>query len=374
MARDGRGGPNAWNSGWSGAIISAAVTFKDNIKLFFGTGKDCWIYSDGISLYLDTTAGSIYLQDVIYSSTHVKMGDSDVLFQGTSDDYLQQFNGTNETITFAAMPVDTVGAGYTITMPNGGTVSAGTTGRLGGFYTVTAGNGSAAKTSSAAAGGAGGYINLTAGNGAAGDGAGAGGVGGAITLTGGTAAANSNGGDIVLIGGTKGGSGSDGDVLLRGEFSYVYNKAGTADTYIGLDAAHTTALTATLATGTALTAGLKIAPLAGDINLDSVAKLILDGGLHVNRTAVTGATASTGRTTAVLGVSYAGTVTITLSTLDCTANRIITVKDEGGYATTYPITIATEGAELIDGSATALIDTAYTSLTLYSNGTNWFVM
>ena len=64
--------------------------------------------------------------------------------------------------------------------------------------------------------------------------------------------------------------------------------------------------------------------------------------------------------------------TITLLTADLLAGRVIIVKDESGAAGTNNITIATEGAELIDGAATATISTNYGVVRLYSDGTNWF--
>lgn len=53
----------------------------------------------------------------------------------------------------------------------------------------------------------------------------------------------------------------------------------------------------------------------------------------------------------------------------------VVVKDEtGGANLTNPITIQSGGGAAIDGQATYLITTAYGSVTLYSNGTNWFVV
>jgi hypothetical protein len=51
-----------------------------------------------------------------------------------------------------------------------------------------------------------------------------------------------------------------------------------------------------------------------------------------------------------------------------------TIKDESGSAGTYAITVSTEGAETIDGAATISINSNYGSVTLYSNGSNLFII
>ena len=53
---------------------------------------------------------------------------------------------------------------------------------------------------------------------------------------------------------------------------------------------------------------------------------------------------------------------------------MIVIKDAGGLAGTNNITIATEGAEKIDGLDTLVINNNYNSVTLYSDGTNWFAI
>ncbi len=69
----------------------------------------------------------------------------------------------------------------------------------------------------------------------------------------------------------------------------------------------------------------------------------------------------------------AGTCTITIDTDQLSNDSQITIKDAGGGAATYNITIQTEGAEIIDGAATAVISGNYDSLTLYNDNTNWFI-
>ena len=76
----------------------------------------------------------------------------------------------------------------------------------------------------------------------------------------------------------------------------------------------------------------------------------------------------------VIGVNRAGAVTVTLPTAEVRKGRIYTVKDESGAAATNNITVATEGSETIDGSATDVINVNYESKSYYSDGTNWFIL
>lgn len=62
----------------------------------------------------------------------------------------------------------------------------------------------------------------------------------------------------------------------------------------------------------------------------------------------------------VLPVSPTGTVFI--------------IKDISGAASTNPITVTASGGALIDGSASALINTDYGSITLVFNGTEWSIV
>lgn len=70
----------------------------------------------------------------------------------------------------------------------------------------------------------------------------------------------------------------------------------------------------------------------------------------------------------------AGRVTVTLPTTEVSLVRVYTIKDESGAAGTNNITVATEGAEIIEGSATHVINVNYESKSYYSDGTNWFIL
>jgi hypothetical protein len=94
-----------------------------------------------------------------------------------------------------------------------------------------------------------------------------------------------------------------------------------------------------------------------------------------NMVSVNAATYSLLVTDGILHVLYTttGAVTITLPTAQAVANRRIVIKDAAGNAVTNNITVQTGGSELIDGAATAVISTNYAAISLYSDGTNWFI-
>lgn len=75
----------------------------------------------------------------------------------------------------------------------------------------------------------------------------------------------------------------------------------------------------------------------------------------------------------IIGVNFAGVVTITLPTAQAVlAGRPYVVKDESGNASGNNITVDTQGAELIDGAATDIINVDFQAIGYYSNGTDWF--
>lgn len=86
-------------------------------------------------------------------------------------------------------------------------------------------------------------------------------------------------------------------------------------------------------------------------------------------------TASIGRADIYAATTVPAPRTLTISSAHIasvtpSAPWIFTVKDESGNAGTNNITVATEGAETIDGAATSVISTDYGHVTLYSNGTS----
>jgi len=79
----------------------------------------------------------------------------------------------------------------------------------------------------------------------------------------------------------------------------------------------------------------------------------------------------------VLLVSYTGTGAVTSLTISSAiiaqAGRQITIIDSGGNASINNITIDTEAGELINGSATLVMNTDYQSVTLITDGSNLFI-
>jgi len=93
--------------------------------------------------------------------------------------------------------------------------------------------------------------------------------------------------------------------------------------------------------------------------------------VEVNRTSTAVNVNSSDET--IIGVTDTSAArTVTLDSDDVIDGRIIIVKDESGGAATNNITLATEGAETIDGQSTLAINANYGTLRVYSDGTNWF--
>lgn len=98
-----------------------------------------------------------------------------------------------------------------------------------------------------------------------------------------------------------------------------------------------------------------------------------NGGVEVNRVGPKSAAYTTARDDEIVGVdSSGGTVTITLDSASAADGHRKTIKDEAGSAGTNAITVDTEGSETIDGSSSVSISSNYGSVTVYSDGTNWF--
>lgn len=88
-------------------------------------------------------------------------------------------------------------------------------------------------------------------------------------------------------------------------------------------------------------------------------------------TAISATTASLG--SVPVYVATATGITITISTADIVDGREFTFSDESGLPSVgTPITIATEGAQTIDGAATAVITVPFGSISLYARGGDLF--
>lgn len=99
----------------------------------------------------------------------------------------------------------------------------------------------------------------------------------------------------------------------------------------------------------------------------------MGGGQKIHRTAVSG-DYSILSADYLLGVSTAAPRTLTLpSAATVGVGKIYVIKDETGTAATNNITIATTGGQTIDGSASVIINTNYAAVSVYTDGTNWFI-
>ena len=97
--------------------------------------------------------------------------------------------------------------------------------------------------------------------------------------------------------------------------------------------------------------------------------------MTVNVTTIKVATYSLLNTDYSLNVDYTttGACTITLPTAQMVSGRIITIKDSGFNSKNNNIFIETEGSELIEGDTNVKYTRDGMSLTIYSDGTAWFI-
>ena len=91
----------------------------------------------------------------------------------------------------------------------------------------------------------------------------------------------------------------------------------------------------------------------------------------VQSTAVSYTATTSDYVIAVTSTASARTITLPLAG-NFEKGQLLIIKDESGAANVNNITIDASGAEVIDGAATKVINTAYGSATLYSNSVSWF--
>ena len=101
------------------------------------------------------------------------------------------------------------------------------------------------------------------------------------------------------------------------------------------------------------------------------------GAIYRNVTTVNAATYDLLASDDILNVTYTATgavTSLTLPTAQCVSGRVIVIKDAGFNAGTYSITIDTEAGEKIDNEDTYVISLDGDSVTLVSNGSNWYIL
>ncbi len=112
----------------------------------------------------------------------------------------------------------------------------------------------------------------------------------------------------------------------------------------------------------------------GTSTLAVKAKSHLSGGVSFKRTKVTTSYSIT-TSDYYLGVNTAaGPVTLTIPTAaSATEGQTFVIKDEGGNSATNAITLSCSAAETIDGITQTTIVSPYGSVSVYTDGTNWFI-
>jgi len=71
--------------------------------------------------------------------------------------------------------------------------------------------------------------------------------------------------------------------------------------------------------------------------------------------------------------TLSNSITLTLPDADALLNgQTFVIKDEGGAVNTYPVTISCGGSDTIDGQNEVILESPYTSISVYCNGSNKF--
>ena len=97
-------------------------------------------------------------------------------------------------------------------------------------------------------------------------------------------------------------------------------------------------------------------------------------GFKLKRTAVTG-NYTILTTDFVLGVDTSTTaITITLPDATTAINHVFNVVDESGNSSNKNIILSPQSGQKISGGESYIINTNYASITLYSNGSNFFII
>ena len=151
--------------------------------------------------------------------------------------------------------------------------------------------------------------------------------------------------------------------------------AGFADSPLTTDGTDLTDSGAFTSTDLTTTGNTTLGDAAAD-TLTVNATVYIQAGQNINVTTVNAATYDLLTTDYVLNVTYTvtGPVTsLTLPTAQTVDGRIIHIKDAGGLAGTNSITVDTQGSETIDGNSTYVLNTNHEAISIYSDGTNWYV-
>ena len=103
--------------------------------------------------------------------------------------------------------------------------------------------------------------------------------------------------------------------------------------------------------------------------------LYVNGSFGLKRAAIADTnTTLDGTQSLVVYTSLTAGRTITLPSATTNVGRIYMIKDETGSAATYNLTLATTSSQTIDGASTAVINTNYGHIAVYSDGANWKIL
>ncbi len=112
----------------------------------------------------------------------------------------------------------------------------------------------------------------------------------------------------------------------------------------------------------------------GVANSSPLSTLDINGSIGVKRTTVADVSYAVTATDYIVAYTSLSTGrTVTLPTAVGIGNRIYIIIDETGTANTNNITVATTSSQTINGAATKVINSAFGSLKVYSNGANWII-
>ena len=96
------------------------------------------------------------------------------------------------------------------------------------------------------------------------------------------------------------------------------------------------------------------------------------GGISYSRRAIT-STATASADDTLIGISASAALELRLPSAAGYENgQYFLIKDEAGNANVYNITIKTSGSQTIDGETAIILESPYSSINLYSNGTDKF--
>ena len=101
--------------------------------------------------------------------------------------------------------------------------------------------------------------------------------------------------------------------------------------------------------------------------------ITINGGLRLNITDVNSSTYTILPSDKIISVSYTSTGAVTI-TLPTPVNKMsYVIKDSGGNCNANNITIETSGSETIDGNSNYVLNNDYDAISLYSDGSNWYI-